>query len=347
MISKNVSIVIPTRNEEKFIGSTIDSILSQCYNGKIEIIISDGRSTDDTRNIVIEYQRKYPEIVKLVDNPGINSSSGRQIGIEHAGGEYILLFLCHSIMPRNYVSTLVHILEENPDFDCVGTDYEGIGVEDNIFRKAVDHVTSSILGGAGIMSNRSIGTGIDKESISTAFCLYRKSALENIEFDSRFVFGQDFEFNYRLFKSGKRMLFTSRIKAFKYDKWSNSPKKFFWSFFWAGYARMQITKKHPSSLRMIHLIPSIFVLSLLVFPIIIFLPDAFTFAYVTYLIAYSIIVLFFSILGSSSNKKSIYCLAICPFFYFLLHFSYGLGYIIGIFSSDLWGRGHETGIIIK
>lgn len=341
-----VSVVIPTRNEEKFVGETTESILEQGYTGEYEIILADGRSTDKTVEIIKEYIEKYPNKVRLYDNPGMNSSTGRQVGIDHAKGDYILIFLCHSLMPKNYISTLVDYMKKYPDIDCVGTDYIGFGYENNLFRKAVDKVTSSFLAGAGLLSNRR--GKIDKEKFvtSTAFCLYTKDVIKEIKFDPNFVFGQEFEFNYRLKKLGKRMLYTPKVKAYKYDRWSETPSKLFKTFFMAGYARMLITKKHPSSFRIIHTIPTSFIFFITIMPLLSLLNSNFLIIYVVGLLSYIATVLSFS-LKFTIDEKNLKYLLLCPIIYLGIHVSFGLGYIFGIFKNRFLGRAHDTGTIVK
>ena len=65
-----VTVVCPIRNEEKFIGECVESLLNQTFpQEKSEILIIDGMSDDRTREIVQSYSAKFPQ-VKLLDNPG-------------------------------------------------------------------------------------------------------------------------------------------------------------------------------------------------------------------------------------------------------------------------------------
>jgi len=81
---KTVSIVIPCRNEEKYIGRCIDSILVQDYpQDKLSVFICDGKSTDETVAIINDYSVKHKNISFLINekqttpfalNIGINAS---------------------------------------------------------------------------------------------------------------------------------------------------------------------------------------------------------------------------------------------------------------------------------
>jgi len=93
----SVSIIIPCRNEEKYIGKCLDSIIAQDYpKDKVEILILDGRSTDRTREIVKKYAQKYP-FMRLLDNPRKVQTTALNIGIKEARGEIIIRMDAHNI----------------------------------------------------------------------------------------------------------------------------------------------------------------------------------------------------------------------------------------------------------
>ena len=77
-----VSIIVPCRNEEEFIGRCLDSVVANMYpKDKLEILVVDGMSEDRTRRIVKRYEDKYP-FVRLVDNPKYVSPAALNSGIE-------------------------------------------------------------------------------------------------------------------------------------------------------------------------------------------------------------------------------------------------------------------------
>ena len=63
-----VSILMPTYNQEKYVGQAIESVLNQNFDKNYVIIIGDDCSTDNTRTICEKYQNKYPEAIKLIFN---------------------------------------------------------------------------------------------------------------------------------------------------------------------------------------------------------------------------------------------------------------------------------------
>jgi glycosyltransferase involved in cell wall biosynthesis len=64
-----ISVIIPCRNEEKFISKCLDSIIQQDYpKENLEVLVIDGMSEDKTREIIQKYSQRYP-FIKLLENP--------------------------------------------------------------------------------------------------------------------------------------------------------------------------------------------------------------------------------------------------------------------------------------
>ena len=92
-----VSIIIPCRNEEKYIGKCLDSIINQDYpEEKIEILVIDGMSEDKTKEIIKQYSEKHP-FIKLLENPQKFTPFGLNIGIKKAKGKVIVRMDSHEI----------------------------------------------------------------------------------------------------------------------------------------------------------------------------------------------------------------------------------------------------------
>ena len=102
-----LSIVIPVRNEEKFIQRTLESLVNQDFpRGRYELIVVDGRSTDLTVPIVQKFIADHPDVnIRLVDNPGILSSRARNIGIRMSKGQLIGVIDGHVYIPDNQLFT--------------------------------------------------------------------------------------------------------------------------------------------------------------------------------------------------------------------------------------------------
>jgi glycosyltransferase involved in cell wall biosynthesis len=65
-----VSVVVPCRNERRYIGPCLDALLAMDYpHDRLEILVADGMSDDGTRDVLAAYAARNP-IVRVLDNPG-------------------------------------------------------------------------------------------------------------------------------------------------------------------------------------------------------------------------------------------------------------------------------------
>src|SRR5207244_4485971 len=86
-----ISVVVPVRNEERFLGHTLEQLLTQDYaRERFEVLVADGRSTDGTRAVVETLQGTHPNL-HLLDNPGRLSSAGRNAAVRTARGDLVVI----------------------------------------------------------------------------------------------------------------------------------------------------------------------------------------------------------------------------------------------------------------
>lgn len=113
---KLISIIIPVYNGGKYIGKGINSILKQTIGiDKIEVIIVDDKSTDDTLEMLDQYANKYKnaiKVIKLEENTG-HSSIPRNVGIENATGKYIMFMDQDDWFKRDACEKLIKAMEKN------------------------------------------------------------------------------------------------------------------------------------------------------------------------------------------------------------------------------------------
>lgn len=115
-----VSVVMPVYNREKFIESTIDSILNQTYKD-FELIIVDDGSTDNTVEIIQKYSDPRIILIRHKENKG--AAAARNTGYKHSRGEYIVVSDSDDINRNDKIQKQVEFLEKNPDIDIVGCVY--------------------------------------------------------------------------------------------------------------------------------------------------------------------------------------------------------------------------------
>lgn len=319
-----ISIIIPCRNEEKYIGRCLDSVIIQDYpKEEMEVLVVNGASEDKTREIVKDFAEKHPSI-KLLENPKKFTPFGLNIGIKKAKGGIIIRMDAHALYEKDYISKCVRYLRES-GADNVGGVIETLPANKTLRAKAIALCLSSFFG-AG---NSYFRTGTEKPRfVDTVFggC-YKREVFEKIGvFDERLIRCQDIEFNKRLIKDGGRILLVPEIKAYYYP--SSNLKDFLKHNFIDG---VWITYPLKFKIRFFsfrHLLPLFFVSSLISLFFLSFLSEVFSVLFLFVIFFYLSVSVFFSF-RISIKQRDLLLLFILPDVFALRHFGYGLGSIFG------------------
>lgn len=113
-----VSVCCITYNQSRFIGQAIESILSQNFNEKMELVIADDCSSDGTREILLTFKQKYPEQIKLIlHEKNIGVVKNFKVGLDNCSGEYIAI--CEGDdywIDENKLTKQVQFLQLNPEY---------------------------------------------------------------------------------------------------------------------------------------------------------------------------------------------------------------------------------------
>jgi len=319
-----VSIIIPARNEEKFIGRCLKSIISQDYpKGSLEILVIDGFSQDKTREIVEKYKIQATSCkLRLLDNPKKFTPFGLNIGIKNSRGEIIIRMDAHAEYEKDYISKCVKYLKEYRA-DNVGGAIKTLPSENTATAKSIAAVLSGPMGAASAFRLGSVKT-IETDTVFGG--CYRKDVFDKVGlFDERMLRSQDIEFNKRLKKSGGKIILAPDIRSVYYPQATLSGflKHNFLDGFWVTYPLK--FKIRYFSLR--HLMPLILTSALIVSLMISFsLPGKMIFILIfgPYL--------FFVILASLRIflKEGLKCFLVTPSVIFCRHFGYGLGSLWGL-----------------
>lgn len=322
-MNKTVSIVIPCRNEEKYIEKCINSFLEQSYPmDLVSIIIADGMSTDKTREIINDISKTHKNVI-LLDNEGLSAPKGMNLGIRYNNSDIVIIFGAHAYADKDFIKENVLALER-----------EGVGCSGGVIKTVNENVK-----GAAIAEAMSCPFGVgnalfrfaDKESYvdTVGFGAYKRELLNEVGlFDEELVRNQDDELNFRVEKSGAKILLSPKIKATYFSR--GDFKKLWRQYYQYGFWKVRVIQKHkrPASIR--HLIPLMFVLFLTIGGVASIFSGLLAKLYLSILALYLALDLFFAfkISSSKSFKYLPYLVISFPF----LHISYGLGFIIGIFN---------------
>jgi len=254
----NVSIVIPMRNEEAFVGRCLESVLAQLDGPEeFEVLCVDGASTDRTRGIVAGYAQKDPR-VKLVDNPAKIVPAGMNKAIGEAAGEVVIRLDCHAQYAPDYIRNCLAVLERT-GADNVGGYMQTRPAEETPTGRAIAAATSSRFGVGG--STFRTGGG-EMEVDTVPFGCFRRDVFERFGlYDERLVRNQDIELNSRIRTGGGRIVISPEIRLTYYNRstFAGMRQQAFHNGLWNPYTLYLV----GGGLRLRHLIPLGFVLSLL------------------------------------------------------------------------------------
>lgn len=107
-----VSVVVPCRNESRYIRAFLESVFCQELGGiEMEVLIADGMSSDGTREVLAEFEKKLPAL-RILDNPEKIVSTACNRAIREARGEIIIRMDVHTLYAPNYVRSCVEVLQE-------------------------------------------------------------------------------------------------------------------------------------------------------------------------------------------------------------------------------------------
>ncbi len=254
-----VSVIIPCRNEVRFLKRCLDSILAGDYPASsIEVIVADGMSTDGTRELVAEYSARDAR-VRMIDNPERVTPVGLNRAIAAARGEVIARVDGHAEISANYLSRCVHYLET--------TDAVNVGGVMQVVPRSVGPFSDAIVGvlahrfGVGNAEYRFGGGEPRWVDTVQGGCWHREVFSRVGGFNEKLERTQDMEFNRRLQSAGGKILMAPEIR---YDYFARTDlasftRHNFWNGEWAVLP-FAYSEQVPVSLR--HLVPLIFALGL-------------------------------------------------------------------------------------
>ena len=328
MVRKNenieVSVIIPLRNEENHIQQCIQSIISQSYpKNKLEIIFVDGLSEDSTKDVIINYIQKYPNTIRLLDNPHKTVPFAMNIGIKKSVGRYIMRLDAHSEYSNDYITKCISTIE-NIDADNVGgiAITKGEGFIGEIFSK----VLSSKFG----VGNSDFRTNGSSGYVDTVpFGTYKRETFAKYGFyDERLTRNQDFELNYRIRKNGGKIYLNSYIKLFYHCK--NIISGILKQSYENGKWNIITSKLCPRSMSIRHFIPLFFLTSIIFLPIFALLHTSFALLFFLEIGLYFLLNLIFSIKLVSKLEQIPFLVVL----FFIFHISYGFGSLTGLAYSN-------------
>ena len=318
---KKVSVLIPCRNEAKH----IEQCLADIYRfapppGGFEVIVIDGMSSDGTRDVLSRLQKRYPDTIVL-DNLQRTVPYGMNMGIHHAKGEYIVRADVRCIHPKTYLRDLIELSERTGADNVGGVLVPELG--NTYAQNAIGLAYKSRIAMGGALRDR--GDFVGETDTVYGGCFKRKRLLEVGMYDEEMVRNQDDELSFRLREMGGKIIQDGRIKIQYF------PRSSFWhlfkQFMQYGYWKVTVIKKHPQQSSLRHFLPAVLVLSFVTLGLLILFTVYGLYGFLIFLGSYFLAIGLCSF--QSTYERSLRLLPGLIVAIFLIHFSFGIGFIIG------------------
>ena len=249
------SVIIPVYNRPDEVDELLKSLTTQHFTDFEVIVVEDGSSVS-CKEIVDRYTDKLDIKYFFKSNSGPGQS--RNYGAERSEGEYLIILDSDVILPEGYFDAVEKELAASPADAFGGPDRAHDSFTD--IQKAINYSMTSFFTTGGIRGGKKKMDKFYPRSFNMGI---RKSTYEALGGFSPMRFGEDIDFSIRLFKNGNKVcLFPS---AWVYHKRRTDWHKFFRQVYNSGIARINLYKKYPDSLKLVHLLPAAFTLGVLFF----------------------------------------------------------------------------------
>ena len=225
------SIIVPVYNRPDEVDELLASLCSQTLKDFEVIIVEDG-SQKPCKDVCDKYANILDLHYYLKENSGPGQS--RNYGVERAQGQYVIILDSDVVLPEGYLEAIDSALSSQPS-DIVSF-----------------FTTGGIRGGKAKLDKfypRSFNMGI------------RRDVYQELGGFSKMRFGEDIDFSYRIVEAGYQpRLFPD---AWVWHKRRTDFRKFFRQVYNSGIARVNLEKRHPGTLKLVHLLPMVFTLGVI------------------------------------------------------------------------------------
>ena len=257
--SPETSVIIPCYNERSTIGDLLDAVRrQQDLPGRLEVIISDGLSTDGTREAIAAYQRRHPDLnVRLVDNPARSIPSALNRAFQFSTGLIVIRLDAHSVPFPDYIQRCIAALER--------TGAANVGGAWEIRSKSHKAVAVAIAAAArhplGAGDARYRVGGLAGEVETVPFGAFRREWLERVGgYDEGLLTNEDYDLNLRLREAGGVIWFDPSIRSVYYAR--STLRELAQQYLRYGYWKGRMLARKPRSLRVRQALPALFAIGL-------------------------------------------------------------------------------------
>ena len=303
------SIIVPVFNRPDEVDELLESLCHQEVNNFEVIIVEDG-SKKPCKDVCDKYAGILDLHYYYKENSGPGQS--RNYGAERAKGDWLIVLDSDVVLPAGYLRAVDEKLKmENDAFGGPDASHPSF----TPIQKAISYSMTSFFTTGGIRGGK--GKKLDKFFPRSYNMGIRREVYQELGGFTKMRFGEDIDFSYRIVEAGYK---TALIpEAWVWHKRRTDFRKFFRQVYNSGIARINLTKRHPGTLKLVHLLPTVFTLGVIgllllsVFSILTLIPILF----------YSAVIF----LDSSLKNKSLWVGLLSIPAAFVQLMGYGLGFI--------------------
>ena len=299
------SVIIPVYNRPDELAELLASIAAQKFSDFEVLVVEDGSSIK-CEDIVNQYAGKLDIKYLYKENGG--PAMARNFAAQRAEGEYLLILDSDTVLPEGYFEAIeAFVCENHPDAfggpDRGGEDFTPV-------QKAISYSMTSFFTTGGIRGGKRKITRFFPRSFNMGV---RREVFAQLGGFSAMRFGEDVDFSMRVVEAG----FSTALipDAWLYHKRRSDFRKFFRQVKNSGKARIALTRRHPGSLKLVHLFPLAFVVLSLILP---------------FDVLYSLLVLADSSIKNKSPKVGLLSVAAA----YVQLWGYGIGFVAGLFEKE-------------
>jgi len=247
------SIIIPVYNRPDEVDELLESLTQQTLKDFEVVVVEDG-SAVPCEEVVKKYADRLN--VHYFVKPNSGPGQSRNYGVERAQGEYVLILDSDAVLPPTYIEEVERELEAAPCDAFGGPDRAHVSFSP--MQKAINYAMTSFFTTGGIRGGKK---KMDKFYPRSFNMGVRRDVYNALGGFSEMRFGEDIDFSTRIFKEG----YACRLfpEAWVWHKRRTDLRKFFKQVHNSGIARIHLTRRHPGTLKLVHLLPTIFTLGCL------------------------------------------------------------------------------------
>ncbi len=249
----HIDVIISTFNEERYIGRCLEETLRQHYPAeRIHVYVVDGGSQDNTVAILREYASLDSRLMVIADGRRRNLPEALNIALASSRSEFVAKIDAHGHPDRDFLHNAIAAFNSSEDrVACVGGRPIQCGETGFGAALAIARASAFGVGGSGYAGTT------QTEFVKSVQCgVYRREALVKVgAFDASMNYGEDDELNWRLIKTGYRILLDTGIQFYYITRptWTAAYRQ----YRNYGEARVNVLRKHPDFFRSYHLVPAL------------------------------------------------------------------------------------------